>query len=102
MNLVRQSSPSTHGLLNSCTSRYMRGETVLLGFASDVLKDKMEKPENLEVARRALAQVFHRPLAVQCCVDTARRGAVPPGVEDDGMVGTALRDLGGELVDMTV
>jgi DNA polymerase-3 subunit gamma/tau len=79
----------------------MRGETVLLGFASDVLKDKMEKPENLDVAQRALAQVFHRPLTVQCYVDTARRSAVPSGVEDDGMVGTALRDLGGELVDMS-
>jgi DNA polymerase III subunit gamma/tau len=100
MTLVRQMNPSTHGLLNSSKSRYMRGETVLLGFASEVLKDKMEKPENLEVAQRALAQIFHRPLAVQCYVDTARRSAVPPGVEDDGMVGTALHDLGGELVDM--
>jgi DNA polymerase III subunit gamma/tau len=99
INLVRQASPNTYGLLNSSKSRYMRGETVLLGFASDVLKDKMEKPENLEVAQRALTQVFHRPLTVQCYVDTARRSAVPPGVEDDGMVGTALRDLGGELVD---
>jgi DNA polymerase-3 subunit gamma/tau len=99
INLVRQASPNTYGLMNSSKSRYMRGETVLLGFASDVLKDKMEKPENLEVAQRALAQVFHRPLTVQCYVDTARRSAVPPGVEDDGMVGTALRDLGGELVD---
>ena len=99
-NLVRQANPNTYGLLNSCKSRYMRGETVLIGFASEVLKDKMEKPENLELAQRALAQVFHRPLTVQCYVDTARRSAVPPGVEDDGMVGTALRDLGGELVDM--
>jgi DNA polymerase-3 subunit gamma/tau len=100
VSLVRQISPNTYGLMNSCKSRYMRGETVLLGFASDVLKDKMEKPENLDVAQRALAQVFQRPLAVQCYVDTARRSAVPPGVEDDGIVGTALRDLGGELVDM--
>jgi DNA polymerase-3 subunit gamma/tau len=101
MTLVRQINPSIHGLLNSCTSRYMRGETVLLGFASDVLKDKMEKPDSLEIAQRALEQVFHRPLAIQCYVDSARRSAVPPGVEDDGMVGTALRDLGGELVDMS-
>jgi DNA polymerase-3 subunit gamma/tau len=99
INLVRQANPNTYGLLNSSKTHYMRGETVLLGFASDVLKEKMEKPENLEIVQRALAQVFQRPLAVQCYADTARRGAVPPGVEDDGMVGTALRDLGGELVD---
>jgi DNA polymerase-3 subunit gamma/tau len=100
INLVRQASPNTYGLMNSSKSRYMRGETVLLGFASEVLKEKMEKPENLELAQRALGQVFQRPLEVKCYVDTARRSAVPPGVEDDGMVGTALRDLGGELVDM--
>ncbi len=99
VNLVRQSSPNTYGLLNSCKSHYMRGETVLLGFSSDVLKEKMEKPENRDVTQRVLAQVFQRPLNVQSFVDTARRGAVPPGVEDDGIVGTALRDLGGELVD---
>jgi DNA polymerase-3 subunit gamma/tau len=100
INLVRQASPNTYGLMNSSKSRYMRGETVLLGFASEVLKNKMEKPENLDVAQRALVQVFQRPLEVKCYVDTARRSAVPTGVEDDGMVGTALRDLGGELVDM--
>ena len=96
---VRQASPNTYGLLKSCMSHYMRGETVLLGFSSEVLKEKMEKPENLDVTQRVLSQVFQRPLNVKSFVDTARRGAVPPGVEDDGMVGTALRDLGGELVD---
>ena len=78
MTLVRQINPSTQALMNSSKSHYIRGETVLLGFASEVLKEKMGKPENLEVAQRALAQVFHRPLTVQCYVDTARRSAVPP------------------------
>ncbi len=99
INLVRHSNPNTYGLMNSAKSRYMRGDTVLLGFSSDVLKEKMEKPENLSIAQRVLSQVFHRSINVQCNVETARRSAVPPGVEDDGVVSTALRDLGGELVD---
>jgi DNA polymerase-3 subunit gamma/tau len=100
LGLVRKQNPTTYGVLNSCKSHYMRGDELVLNFASDVLKSKMEKPENLEVTRQALSQIFQRPVAIRCRVDTTQRDAVPPGVENDGMVAAALRDLGGELVDM--
>jgi DNA polymerase III gamma/tau subunit len=99
LGLVRKQNPTTYGVLNSCKSHYMRGDELVLNFASDVLKSKMEKPENLEVTRQALSQVLQRPVAIRCRVDTAQRDAVPPGVDNDGMVAAALRDLGGELVD---
>ena len=100
LGLVRQQNQTTYGVLNSCKSRYMRGDQLVLNFASDVLKSKMEKPENIAIAQKALSQVFQRPITIFCKVDTAQRDAIPPGVDDDGMVAAALRDLGGELVDI--
>ncbi len=98
--LVRKQNSRAQGLLNSCIGRYMRGSEVYLVFASDLLKEKMQKPENLSPLEQALAQIFQRPIIVKCQVDTARRDTLPAGVDEDGMVATALRDLGGEIVDV--
>lgn len=100
LNLVRQKSQPAYGALNSCTSRVLHGDQLTLSFASDVLKNKMEKPESLALLRAVLQQVFGREIYVQCIVDVHRRDTVPPGVENDGIVAAALRDLGGELVDI--
>jgi len=100
LGLVRQQNPITYGLMNSCKSRFMRRDQVLLGFASDIVKAKMEKPENFELAQNALSQIFERQVTVRCYVDTHKRSAIPDGVDNDGMVAAALRELGGELVDI--
>jgi DNA polymerase-3 subunit gamma/tau len=100
LNMVRQHSQPAYGTLNSCTSRVLEGDRLTLSFASDVLKNKMEKPESLALLRAALQQVFGREIYVQCIVDVSRRDTVPPGVENGGIVAAALRDLGGELVDI--
>jgi hypothetical protein len=99
--LVRKENPITYGLLNSCKSRFMRGDQVLLGFPSDLLKDKMEKEVNLELSRHIISEFFQRPIAIRCYVDTQQRSALPPELDDDGVVASAIRDLGGELVDMS-
>ncbi|MCC7129878.1 MAG: hypothetical protein B6D39_12505 [Anaerolineae bacterium UTCFX2] len=100
LGLVRQQDPKTYGLMNSCKSRFMRRDQVLLGFASDIVKAKMEKPENFELAQNALSQILERPVTIRCYVDTHKRSAIPDGVDNDGMVAAALRELGGELVDI--
>lgn len=100
LGLVRKQNSKANGLLNSCKGRFMRSNDVYLVFASDILKENMEKPENRESVEAVLSKVFERQISVICQVDTARRDAIPPGVDDDGMVAAALRDLGGEIVDM--
>jgi hypothetical protein len=37
---------------------------------------------------------------VRCFVATSGSSGLPPDVEGDGMVAAALRDLGGEVVDI--
>ncbi len=73
---------------------------MILGFASDVLKNQMNKRENLEIVERVFTQVLGRDISVRCVISTAKRTSIPPDVDSDGMVAAALRDLGGEIVDI--
>ena len=100
LSLVRADNPNTYGLLNSCKLRHLKGDLLILGFASDVLKNQMTKPENLKIVENVLSKVLEREISVRCVISTARRISVPPEVDSDGMVAAALRDLGGEIVDI--
>lgn len=100
LNLVRRKNPRAYGVLNSCTSRFIQGDELVLNFASDLLKEKMEKEEYILVVEQVLSQIFQREMHVRCSIDANRRDSLPPGIKEDGMVATALRDLGGEIVDL--
>jgi DNA polymerase III subunit gamma/tau len=97
---VRQANPQTQGLLNSCKPLGVKDGILFLGFSSDFLKVKMEKPEHMDLTREVLARVLQMEVPVRCMVAASRRGAPPPDIDSDGMVATALRDLGGEIVDV--
>ena len=100
LNLARAKNPSTYGLLNSTQMRHLKENVLILGFASDILKNQMIKDENLSIAQQVLNQVFEREITIRCVITTAKRNAIPPEVDNDGMVAAALRDLGGEIVDV--
>ena len=97
---TRQESPNTYGLLNSSKTRQLKDMILTLGFASDVLKFQMEKSSNLEVVLGVLREIFGQEVSIRCITLTGRRTTPPPGVDSDGMVASALRDLGGEIVDV--
>ena len=70
--------------------------------AQNILRDSvrklMDKPENLEVTRRAIHDVLGVELNVQCVVTNAK-GKLPPNISQDGMVAAALNH-GGKIVDL--
>lgn len=99
-DLAKQQNANLAALLNSARARHLRGDTFLLGFATDVLKDKMEKPDNITMLRTVLAQAFGRSLDVQCFLSNASASELPAGLDSSGAVATAVR-LGGEIVDHT-
>jgi hypothetical protein len=39
-------------------------------------------------------------MPIKCVIAAKGSGDIPPEVDQDGMVATALRDLGGEIVDI--
>jgi hypothetical protein len=60
----------------------------------------MEKSENMQIALRVFQEVLNVEVPIRCVVSTGRAGKLPPDVDGDGMVAAALRDLGGEIVDI--
>ena len=95
---VRDKNPKTQALLNSCKPMGMKGNALVLGFNGEFAKSKMESAENLEIFLEVMEQVLGREIAVICMV--AKGGEMPPDIDQEGMVATALRDLGGEIVDI--
>ena len=100
LNLVRQRSPNTYGLLNSNRSRQLKGNVLTLGLASDVLKSQIEKNNHIVIIQDVLKQVVGTEILVRCVIVTGKQSTPPPDVDSDGMVASALRDLGGEIVDI--
>jgi DNA polymerase III subunit gamma/tau len=96
--LIRQRNPQTQALFISCKPLGFKDGCLVLG-ASDFVKAKLEKPEHVDLAESALAEVFGAQVPLRCVVASGKKGA-PPDIDSDGIVATALRDLGGEIVDM--
>jgi DNA polymerase-3 subunit gamma/tau len=87
-------------LLNSVKTREVRGSVLVLGFASDLLKEKMEKAENMELFSAIVATTLGQSMQVTCMLASGRAGELPPDLDSSGMVAAAVR-LGGEIVDKT-
>ena len=95
---VQQNNPNTAALLRSGKLLGVKDGVIYYGL-SEVLKSKLEKNENLDAIHQALEQVLGTQAPFRCVVASGKQSAPPPDVDSDGMVATALRDLGGEIVD---
>ncbi len=95
---VKGHSVNLAALLNSVKSLDLQGATLVLGLASDVLVEKMSRPEHIEITRQAIRDLLGVDLSIKCVVTTAK-GQLPPHVNPDGMVATALQN-GGKIIDM--
>jgi DNA polymerase-3 subunit gamma/tau len=95
----------TQALLNSGRPLGVERGTLVIGFASDLLREKMEKGHNLALVRQGLDKVTQQSLQVRCVLMQAwspeeDEDKPPAALEDGGMVAAALRDLGGQIVDV--
>ena len=100
--MVRQTNPRTEGLLNSSRLAGYQNETVILSFTSELVKNMMINENNIGILKQVLKQVFGKDLKVKC-INGSQSMNLPDNdvnYDSDGMVGTATRDLGGEIVDV--
>jgi DNA polymerase-3 subunit gamma/tau len=97
--VVKKAKPQSEALLNSCKPIAIKEGSLLLSFASDVLKAKMENGDNLELAGQAIEQVFGSRINILCVVGSSKSNQPSQNLEVEGgsMVSTAL-NLGGEIV----
>lgn len=105
LQATRQFDPRTQALLNSSTPLGMDEGVLILGFRSDLLREKMEKDHNVSNARRAAQQVLGYQISLRCVLLGAWRAESkldeqPPPMEEGGMVATAVRDFGAHVVDV--
>lgn len=85
-------------LMNSVKMIDVQGKTLILGLASEVLVEKLNKPDQLEIIQKLIKDNFHVDMSVRCAVSNAK-GKIPANVAQDGMVAAAIQH-GGEVVDM--
>ena len=93
--LVKQHRPNTVGLLNSCKPLRFKGDTLVLGFKTPVLKSKMETDENLALTAWAIEQALGMKMKVTCTV-MGSNANTDLDADGDGMVNEAL-NLGGKI-----
>jgi DNA polymerase III gamma/tau subunit len=97
---LRGQNSSLYALVNSVKSRSMKGNTLILSLGGEALKTRLEDPSKLELLQRILKQVMGKEIYVQVILTSGTKSTPPAEVDSDGMVASALRDLGGEIVDI--
>lgn len=93
---AKRLSAETGALLNSCRSVTGRKGRLVLGFASELLRSKMENGHNQENAIAAINQITGIDIEIDCRVAGKQESTIPEGIDRDSMVGTAL-SLGGKI-----
>jgi DNA polymerase III subunit gamma/tau len=98
VNALPKAQANLGALMNSVRMIDVQGKALVLGMASDVLVEKLNKPDQIETIQRLIKDHFHVDLSVRCVVTNAK-GKLPTHVAQDGMVAAAIQH-GGEIVDM--
>jgi DNA polymerase-3 subunit gamma/tau len=98
INTLPKDKNTLGALMNSVKMIDVQGKTLILGMASDVLVEKLNKPDQIETIQRLIKDHFHVDVSVRCVVTNAK-GKLPAHVAQDGMVAAAIQQ-GGEIVDM--
>jgi DNA polymerase-3 subunit gamma/tau len=97
---VKEQNPKLAGVLNSNKVRVIKGNVLTLGYNGDFYLTTLEKPENIELLKSVFKQVMDMEIDVQAELVSGKKSTPPADVDSDGLVASALRDLGGEIVDI--
>lgn len=99
---ARKVNPATQALLNSCKPSAIKDGVLIITFSIDLLKAKMEGNDHIENTRRAVQAVTGLDYPIRCIVSSLKPsgGMEKLSAEKEGMVSAALRDLGGQVVDV--
>jgi len=97
---VKIISPETAALLTSSKLVSMHNKMLLLGFASDLLKTKMENNRHIELTRQKIKEIAQVDIPIVCTVVNINDKTITENlqIDRDGIVGTAL-SMGGKIVD---
>jgi DNA polymerase-3 subunit gamma/tau len=100
LRLLKLRDPSLSGLASSSNVQNIKNNVLRVGFKGEILPGRMNQAENVKVMQEVVKQVLGIELGIQGYALSGNKSAPPPEVDGDGMVAAALRDLGGEIVDI--
>jgi DNA polymerase-3 subunit gamma/tau len=95
---IKPESQSLAALLNSCRPLEIKNNELVIGFANDLVRSKMNTVPQIEITRKAILKICGADLSIKCVVTNSKQ-APPPDVKADGMVAAAIK-AGGEIVDI--
>ena len=101
LTMMREKDKPTTALLRSCTVLGLEGNTLLVATNEFVYKQINDRAETRTIINDVLTQTVGFPCMIQCQLTGAvnKRSPEASDLPADGMVATALRDLGGEIVE---
>jgi len=70
------------------------------GHASALPQIKGANTKNTEIVERVISEIVGTQIEVRSTITSAKNTDIPSEVDGDGMVASALRDMGGEIVDI--
>lgn len=96
---VKKASPETAALLNSTKLVSMQNQKLVLGFASNLLKTKMENNSHIDLTRKKIKEVCEVDLPLVCTVVNINDRTITTNmnIDREGLLGTALA-MGGKIV----
>ncbi len=102
-DILKRINVKTEALVNSANLVGIDQNTIVLSFNSDLVKDMMLKEKHIENLIDAVKHTIGITMKVKCTYGKQTPNKLREKVEfdADGMVGTAMRDLGGEITEIT-
>ncbi|MFO8035430.1 MAG: DNA polymerase III subunit gamma/tau [Anaerolineales bacterium] len=98
IQIARDHNPTTQALLNSCTPMGLEKGCFILSFKNEIIKSKMEHGDHLQICQQIITQVVGEEFPIKCVVGRSKGKDIPRDVDPDGLVATAVRELGGKYV----
>jgi DNA polymerase-3 subunit gamma/tau len=87
-------------LVASATTQNIKNNGLRIGFKGEILPAKMNQAENIKILQEVIKKVMGIEVSVRAFAAGGSKSTPPAEVDSDGMVASALRDLGGEIVDV--
>jgi DNA polymerase-3 subunit gamma/tau len=97
---LRQHESTLAALVASSVTQSIKNNVLRLGFKGEILPAKMNQAENIKALQEEIKHVMGIDVSVRAYATGSSKSTPPPEVDGDGMVAAALRDLGGEIVDV--
>ncbi|MBI3760267.1 MAG: DNA polymerase III subunit gamma/tau [Chloroflexi bacterium] len=97
---ARKQHPTVQGLINSCRPVKVEGDLITLS-TNEIVREKLHQAATQPKVEAALQEALGRPCRFKCVLSPGGEADTPAEDEipEDGVVATAVRDLGGKLAN---